>query len=338
MSVLKSVLGFVLVSLVIYTGLAFGLAVFGKRGRTADGDRGLSFDELLAGQSSLPELTPFKARDGSELLYRLYPASSDRTLILLHGSGWHSRYFLPLADFLASEGLARVVTPDLRGHGPNPGRRGDVDYIAQLEDDLADLVSLVRTKHPDDTVIVGGHSSGGGLAVRFAGSRYGAQADAFLLLSPYLKYNAPTMRSEAGGWALPHTPRIIGLSMLNNVGIHWLDHLTVIEFNMPERFRDGTETLAYSHRLNTAYAPRNYKTDLQSVTRPVLVAAGTGDEAFLADRFEETLSPYVKARFELLPGVSHMGVVTGPEIRPVLRDWLSGLENIPHAVASTGKH
>jgi alpha-beta hydrolase superfamily lysophospholipase len=197
-----------------------------------------------------------------------------------------------------------------------------VDYLNQLEDDVADLISLIRDKKPGCRIIVGGHSSGGGLAVRFAGSRYGNQADAYLLLSPYLKYNAPTMRPNSGGWTLVNTPRIVGLSMLNNLGIHWLDYLPVISFNMPEEARDGTETLAYSHRLNTAYAPRNYKKDLAHITQPFLVVAGSADDAFIGEQFEPVISRYTEVEVILIPDATHFGVVVGPEIRPIVGNWL----------------
>ncbi len=88
-------------------------------------------------------------------------------LILIHGSGWHSRYFYRLASHIASVNAAHVYTPDLRGHGEVPQRRGDIDYIDQLEDDLADFVSLIRKEHPTAKLVVGGHSSGGGLALRW---------------------------------------------------------------------------------------------------------------------------------------------------------------------------
>jgi alpha-beta hydrolase superfamily lysophospholipase len=167
-----------------------------------------------------------------------------------------------------------------------------------------------------------GHSSGGGLAVRFAGSRYGNLAHAYILLAPFLKYNAPTMRMNSGGWARPFTRRIIGLTMLNNIGIHWLDYLPAIAFNMPLEYRDGTETLVYSHRLNTAYAPRNYKADLAAIAQPFLVVAGTADETFIAEEFKTVMSRYTTAKVTLLNGVSHMGVVVGTDVRPVLKNWL----------------
>lgn len=113
--------------------------------------------------------------------------------------------------------------------------------------------------------------------------------------------------------------------MLNNIGIRWLNYLTVIEFNMPQEARDGTETLSYTFRMNTAYTPRDYKKDLGAIYQPVLVVAGTKDESFYADQFEPVISKYTKAEVVLLEGVSHMGAVVGEEIRPVIKEWLEGL-------------
>ncbi len=316
---------FLLTSVAVYFGLAMALIILGTKKGPVSSPKSLAFKELRIDDSALPKTEEFQARDGTTLAYRHYASQSNTVMILLHGSGWHGRYFLPLAHYLSSRGLARVYTPDLRGHGEKPVRRGDIDYMGQLEDDLADLIDVIQHKAPHARLIIGGHSSGGGLAVRFAGGRYGKKAHGYVLLSPFLKYNAPTMRANSGGWARPYVPRIIGLSMLNNVGIHWFDYLPAIAFNMPREFRDGTETLVYSHRLNTGYAPRNYMTDLGAITQPLLVVVGTGDEAFIAQAFEPTISKYTRVQVELLKGVSHMGVVVGPEVRPVLKNWLEGL-------------
>ena len=309
-----------LISAAIYFGIASIFILVGKRKRPNTDKHSLAFNELFFDYSNLPQLKTFAARDGKQVAYRHYQAQSDKVIILLHGSGWHSQYFLPLAEFISSEGLAQVYTPDLRGHGHKPERRGDVNYINQLEDDLADLIAIIREDNQNAMLIVGGHSSGGGLAIRFGGSRYGNQADAYMLLSPFLKYNAPTMRANSGGWVHAHFWRIAGLTMLNNVGIHWFDYLTAIEFNMPEEARDGTETLSYSHRLNTAYAPRNYKKDLRAIKQPLLVVAGTADDAFIAEQFEPVISQYTAVQVKLLPDLTHMGVVVRPEVRPVVKE------------------
>jgi alpha-beta hydrolase superfamily lysophospholipase len=301
------------------------LILTGKPEKQDPSQNDLTFDELFFDYSSLPELKSFTARNGTPLAYRHYSSDSDRIVILLHGAGWHSRYFLPLAEFISSEGLAQVYTPDLRGHGLTPERRGDIDYVDQLEDDLADLIAIIRKDNPESMLIVGGHSSGGGLAIRFAGSQYGQKAHAYLLMSPFLKYNAPTTRLNSGGFAMPYTGRIIGLVMLNNVGVRWFNYLTVMKFNMPERARDGTETLSYSYRLTTAYAPHDYEKDLSAITQPLLVVAGTKDETMIYCQYEPVISQYATVRVKLLPGVSHMGIVVRPEVRPVIKEWLEGL-------------
>jgi len=315
------------ISFVVYFGIAALLIAFGTSNMPTNENNGPAFNELFFDYSGLPELKSCTARDGSKLGYRHYPSESDKVIILLHGAGWHSQYFLPLADFISSKGLAEVYTPDLRGHGPKPIRRGDIDYIDQFEDDLGDLIAIIREENPNAMLIIGGHSSGGGLAIRFAGSQYGNEADAYLLFSPFLKYNAPTARPNSGGFANPHTKRIAGLTMLNNLRIHRFDYLPAIEFNMPEVARDGTETLSYSHRLNTAYAPSNYKKDLSAITQPLLVVAGTADESFYAERYEPVISQYTDVQVELLEGVTHMGIVVGPEVRPVVKEWLERLDN-----------
>lgn len=298
------------------------IAVNGKSGESRFMPLKVRFDELDLDYTDIPPLVTYKCRDGSELNVRHYSAQSNDVLVLIHGSGWHSRYFLPMARFMATENLAQIYTPDLRGHGEEPSRRGDIDYINQLEDDLADLIAVVKKKHPGARITLGGHSSGGGLVVRFGGGRYRDLVDSYLLLTPYLKYNAPTIRPGSGGWAYAHLPRIIGLSMLNNIGIRFMNSLDVIDFNMPEAYRDGTETLSYSHRLNTGFAPRNYKKDLAQMRGEMLVLVGTGDESNNAAAYPPTFTRYrPDTEVRLLEGVTHMGLVVGDDIQPILREF-----------------
>ena len=327
--ILKTAVQFLLISILIYLSITVVLITTNRpTDPVADG---MNFDPLTSvNYETMPDLQPYTTRDGSELQYRFYKSSreTDNILILLHGSGWHSMQFHPLAEALSKNGAAHVFAPDLRGHGFASEQRGDVAYIGQLEDDVADLIGVIKAQFPNAKIIVGGHSSGGGLAIRFAGGEHGNLADGYLLLAPFLKYNAPTTRPNSGGWARPLTRRIIGLTMLNNIGIRWFNGLTVIQFNMPQSVLDGTlghtATTAYSYRLNASFAPRNdYGRDLAAMQQPFLLVAGLEDESFIAEQYEPTISQHTAAgEYALLPNTGHIDLLTTSQLAPIVTNWL----------------
>lgn len=318
------------ITVVIYFSIALVLTFSQSPSAPAPSEAaGIDFDEAItADYSSLPESVTYTARDGSELPYRIYEGGSDRLIVLTHGSGWHGMQFHPMAESLAAQGLGTVVVPDLRGHGASPERRGDIDYISQLEDDLADLITHFTDSGSYGEVVLGGHSSGGGLAVRFAGGEHGELVDRFILMAPYLKYDAPTTQPNSGNWAYPATQRIIGLSMLNNVGITALNGLPAISFAMSPEVLEGplgsTATTEYSYRLNTGFAPRmNYGRDLESLQQPFLLLAGAADESFIAEAYEPTISAHTDAgTYVLLEGISHIGVTTDQLAIDAISEWL----------------
>lgn len=282
------------------------------------------------GNAEAAPLQSYQARDGARLSYRRYPPARSDTplLVFVHGSGWHGAAYDKLARRIAATGSAEVILPDLRGHGPDPDTRGDVAYIGQLEDDIADLVATLS--RPGQKLVVGGHSSGGGLAIRYAGGPYGTELDAAVLLAPFLKYDAPTMRPASGGWSRALTRRIIGLSMLNAIGITALNGLEIIQFSLPQEVLDGPQgasaTTAYSFRLNSSYAPRSdYLADVAKLP-PFLLVAGTEDEAFIASAYEPLMSQaHPGGRYRLIEGQSHLGVIEDPESARLIADFLDTL-------------
>ena len=98
---------------------------------------------------------------------------------------------------------------DIRGHGAS-GTRGDIGYVGQLEDDLADFVAVVRKTAPTAPLTLVGHSSGGGFALRVAGSPIQHLFERTVLLAPYLATMLPPP-GRFGGWAKADIPRILGL-------------------------------------------------------------------------------------------------------------------------------
>lgn len=324
------ILRIALISVAIYFAIALGL-IFSQQPSGGFSAETLDFSRQTG--STGPEAAPLKtyqARDGAILGYRHYPSDEPRSplLIFIHGSGWHGAAYDGLARRLASSGRVGIVLPDLRGHGPTPRTRGDIAYVGQLEDDIADLVAQLR--QPGQPLVLGGHSSGGGLVIRYAGGKHGSALDGAVLLAPFLKYNAPTTRPQSGGWARPLTRRIIGLSMLNTVGIAALDHLTVIQFNFPDDVLNGphggTATPSYSHRLNTAYAPRgDYLADIGALP-PFLLIAGAEDESFIASAYKPLMRPVNPAgRFEIVEGASHLGIIDDLRTAELIVEFLETL-------------
>jgi len=282
------------------------------------------FESLRPAPAPRVELERYPARDGERLAYRFYDSSSDTLLIFVHGSSYHGAAYAALAAHLSEAGVAKVYLPNLRGHYQSGRRRGDVDYVGQLEDDVADLIGFARARGHTGPVVLGGHSSGGGFAIRFAGGPHGALVSGFLLLAPVIP-TAPTVKDDAGGWASLNGRRLAGLIGLNVLGVHGFDGLPIIEFNKPEAFRDGTETLAYTYRLNAAYHPRYpYQADLAAMRAPVLLLIGENDEANDAHAYEALLADDCpQAELNVLPGVDHFGVFGDPGALQRMEAWLA---------------
>jgi alpha-beta hydrolase superfamily lysophospholipase len=209
---------------------------------------------------------------------------------------------------------------DIRGHGGS-GTRGDIGYVGQLEDDLADFVALVRKTAPRSPLTLIGHSSGGGFALRVAGSPIQNLFARTVLLAPYLGYNAPTNRPNAGGWVSADIPRIIGLVALRAIGINCCDALPVLAFGVPPN-SEKVLVPTYTDRLMRNFAThRDYRTDIAAATKPITIIAGADDELMLADRFAEAvrgISPPVNVK--LIDGVNHMGIVSNPAAISVIAD------------------
>jgi len=155
-------------------------------------------------RSTMPGIDRYHARDGTELAYRHYPPRSPATgqlAIVVHGSSGSSVAVHALAKTLAERGV-ETFAPDMRGHGAS-GTRGDIAYLGQLEDDLSDFVGEIRKANPAAPLTLIGHSAGGGFALRVAGSPIQNLFVRTVLLAPYLGYDAPSSRHDAGGWASP---------------------------------------------------------------------------------------------------------------------------------------
>ena len=262
--------------------------------------------------SDLPPLSGFAARDGTKLAYRSYPSTGatagEGSVVLIHGSSATSSSMHPMAKALSAAGY-RVYALDTRGHGAS-GRKGQIAYIGQLEDDLTDFM---RATSPPAPVTLAGFSSGGGFALRFAGGSQQNLFQNYLLLAPFLSPDAPTVRPDSGGWASVGLPRIIAIASLNGFGIRTFNSLPVLRFAISENTK-AILTPEYSYALTMNFGPqRDYLANIRSMHQPFRVLVGANDEVYYPDRFAEVLRQAGKdTPVTVIPGVDHTHLILLP--------------------------
>jgi non-heme chloroperoxidase len=258
----------------------------------------------------LPASRQFQARDGASLQYYAYPAEPDKVAVLVHGSAGPGTSMHALAESLRAAGVTAYVL-DIRGHGGS-GRHGDIDYIGQIDDDLADFVAQLGPARSGETRTLVGFSAGAGFTIRFAGGPYGLLFDRYVFLAPILP-GAPTLRPNAGGWTNISLPRIITIASLDRLGIHWFDGFPVISYAVSPEDSRGM-TASYSYRLSMNFgAGRAYETYLRNSRRPAAVLVGDADEQVVADQFAPLLQRLaVNIPVTLVPNMKHADMIAAP--------------------------
>lgn len=258
--------------------------------------------------SQLPPVSTFEARDGIKLAYRSYPSTSPsaKTVVLIHGSSGSSVMMHYLARYLQEQGI-NVYVPDMRGHGES-GEKGDIAYIGQMEDDIEDFIHEVLKDRADLTLV--GFSSGGGFALRFAGSDKQNYFDRYILLAPFI-LAAPTTKPENSKWASASVPRIIGIYLLGAIGEKYFGHLPVLAFGInPQNAHN--QTPVYSYRLWKNFSAHyDYKTDMKNAQKPIAVLVGKDDELMYPQEYLPLFAkwqPHVE--INIVPDVGHISLIT----------------------------
>jgi alpha-beta hydrolase superfamily lysophospholipase len=273
--------------------------------------------------SSLPAIERFQGRDGTWLGFRHYGAGgapTGRVAIVIHGSSGSSGGTIhALSQALAAHGVETFAV-DMRGHGTS-GTRGDIGYVGQLEDDLADFVAVLRKTVPSAPLTLVGHSSGGGFGLRVAGSPIQNLFERFVLLAPYLGYDAPSTRPSSGGWARADIPRIIGLLALRSLGITCCEALPVLALAVPPN-SEKTLVSTYTDRLMRNFAVRgDFRHDLAAATKPLTIISGADDEVMFSDKYAEAVrGAKVAVEVMVLDGINHMGIVAAPKAVSIIAE------------------
>jgi pimeloyl-ACP methyl ester carboxylesterase len=139
-----------------------------------------------------------------------------------------------------------------------------------------------------------------------------------VLLAPYLGYTAPT-NQPSGGWAGADIPRILALMVLRGIGIDCCEALPTLAFAVPPNSAQSLVP-AYTERLRSNFATRDFRTDLAAVTKPLTIYSGAEDELMLADKYAEAVRDFPHVDVRLVEGVNHMGIVSVQKAVKLLAD------------------
>src|SRR5208282_514326 len=135
------------------------------------------------------------------------------------------------------------------------------------------------------------HSSGGGFVLHVAGSALQGQFARFVLLAPYLGYDAPSSRADSGGWARPDIPRILALAILRRIGVDCCSSLPVLAFATAPNMQ-GILTSVYSYRLMQNYGTNDYRGDLANAATPIALFEGEDDELMIAAKYADAIKGF----------------------------------------------
>jgi predicted alpha/beta hydrolase len=153
----------------------------------------------VSGAAIAPSIVSVSSGDGArfDLLCVHCPGPVRQWLYWLPAMGVPARQYLPLAQALAERGVA-VALHEWRGIGSSDRRAGyrcDWGYRELLEYDLPAALGEIRTRWPQATYWLGGHSLGGQLAALYAALHPTACAGLVLVAS-----GAPYWRRFRRSW------------------------------------------------------------------------------------------------------------------------------------------
>lgn len=294
---------------------------FQGKGRTAEEYRateianGVVFDQVFPCRP-----THFDIGDGGRIAARIFGPDEARDLILLvHGIGAAGARWNNPAGLLAEATGAQVVVVDLRGHHHSSGRRYDLDYIGQYEDDLAQVIASIQSDRPGARVWLAGHSMGGGVALRFALKTDRPRVSGYLLFAPVLGPGPSAPRPAPAGSVLRiDRARMTGLVLLNRLGIRAFNHLPVAYLNAPPEF-PAYSFVAIASSL--PLPPKSTGDALSAMESPFLIVAGAEDEAVYAEGYRELVAPHDHGRVEIRPGHGHDSLLNDRETHAVVARW-----------------
>lgn len=265
----------------------------------APGDWG----QMLSTPDIITATEELNTPDATKLFLRSWKTNGSDVLLILHGLGGHSGWYIDMGNTYASRGLT-VYAMDHRGFGRSGGMRGHIDDYSTYVEDIAFVVSEIRKRHPASRIYVLGHSMGGIFAAYFA-AKYANMLAGVLFLNPWIRDTSNLS---------PVTTLLILLGGIFKSKHYWqvaggTEKMTTnpeaIEMLQADPFWVHKETASFLFQIFLMRLAIFQKA--KQITIPTLVLQAELDKSVLIDqtfKFYEALASSDKTSITL-PGYSH---------------------------------
>jgi hypothetical protein len=149
------------------------------------------------------------------------------------------------------------------------------------------------------------------LALRFAQSEHGDKVHNYILLAPAIPSTKVTEKRKPGVRKIGMSKwKLIGLTLLNAIGITWFNTTIVSRFEVAKDRQDGTETDAYDFNLLMGMHPKMpFLYDAEKTPGTLVVLAGREDERLEVTAYADLFSA---KQVTILPGIDHKDICRAP--------------------------
>jgi magnesium chelatase accessory protein len=245
------------------------------------------------------------------------PAEAPDRILLLHGTGAATHSWRTLAPLLARE--ARIVAPDLPGHGFSSAPASREDY--SLPGMAKALAALLRALDVSPTVVVG-HSAGAAIGARMCLDGAIAPHTLVAINGAWLPFGGPAAR------LFSPAARILADSPI----AAWLVARSARDPSLAQRLLEGTGSTvdeagrhAYARLMRSpahvggALAMMAHwdlaplLRDLPRLRQRLLLLAGAADRTVAPMQSARIARSVPGARLEILPGLGHLAHEEAPE-------------------------
>jgi alpha-beta hydrolase superfamily lysophospholipase len=124
-------------------------------------------------------------KDGTGLFLRSWRVDSPYVLLLMHGLGGHSDWYIDMGNKIAARNI-NVYVMDHRGFGRSTGDRGHINAYRTFVEDIAALIETIRARHEQVPIFILGHSMGGIFAT-YVAAAYAQMLSGVIFLNPWVR-------------------------------------------------------------------------------------------------------------------------------------------------------